>query len=60
MTAPVVLGRLHVVPVVNKFLAKFAQINVHLTLSDYTINLIDEQIDVAIRPTGLAEQSNLI
>jgi DNA-binding transcriptional LysR family regulator len=57
MTAPIVLGRLHVVPVVNKFLAKFAQINVHLTLSDHTINLIDEQIDVAIRVGALPDST---
>src|SRR6202021_562099 len=48
MTPPLALGRPHLGPGVNNFLAKFPQINVHLTLSDHTINLIDEQIDVAI------------
>jgi DNA-binding transcriptional LysR family regulator len=49
MTAPIVFGRLHIVPVVNEFLAKFAQINVQLTLSDTTLNLVDEHIDLAVR-----------
>jgi DNA-binding transcriptional LysR family regulator len=49
VTAPIVFGRPHIVPVVNDFLAKFAQINVHLTLSDQTLNLVDEHIDLAVR-----------
>jgi DNA-binding transcriptional LysR family regulator len=49
MTAPIVFGRLHVVPVVNEFLARFPQISVQLTLSDHTINIVDEHIDVAVR-----------
>ena len=31
------------------FLARFAQINVHLTLSDHTINIVDEHIDLATK-----------
>jgi DNA-binding transcriptional LysR family regulator len=57
MTAPIVFGRLHVVPVVNEFLAKFAQINVHVTLSDHTINLVDEHIDVAVRVGALPDST---
>jgi DNA-binding transcriptional LysR family regulator len=59
MTAPIVLGRLHVVPVVNEFLANFAQINVYLTLSDHTISLVDEHIDLAVR-VGALPDSTLI
>jgi DNA-binding transcriptional LysR family regulator len=57
MTAPIVFGRLHVVPVVNDFLAKFAQINVHLTLSDQTLNLVDEHIDLAVRVGALPDST---
>jgi DNA-binding transcriptional LysR family regulator len=57
MTAPIVLGRLHVVPVVNEFLANFAQINVYLTLSDHTINLVDEHIDLAVRVGALPDST---
>ncbi|MCA6108337.1 LysR family transcriptional regulator [Bradyrhizobium cenepequi] len=59
MTAPIVFGRLHVVPVVNEFLARFAQINVHLMLSDHTINIVDERIDLAVR-VGTLPDSTLV
>jgi DNA-binding transcriptional LysR family regulator len=57
MTAPIVFGRLHIVPIVDEFLAKFAQINIQLTLSDTTLNLIDEHIDVAVRIGDLPDSS---
>jgi DNA-binding transcriptional LysR family regulator len=57
MTAPIVFGRLHVLPVVNDFLAKFAQINVYLTLSDRTLNLVEEHIDVAVRVGALPDST---
>jgi DNA-binding transcriptional LysR family regulator len=49
LTAPIVFGRLHVVPVVTQFLAKFAEINVRLMLFDHNINLVDDHIDMAVR-----------
>ena len=57
ITAPVVFGRLHIVPVVNEFLANFAQINIDLTLSDNTLNLVDEHIDLAVRVGELPDSS---
>jgi DNA-binding transcriptional LysR family regulator len=59
MTAPIVFGRLHVLPAVIAFLAQFPQINVQLTLSDQTLNLVDEHIDVAVR-VGALPDSNLV
>jgi DNA-binding transcriptional LysR family regulator len=59
MTAPIVFGRLHVVPVVNEFLARFVQISVQLTLSDHTINIVDEHIDLAVR-IGTLPDSTLV
>ena len=53
MTAPIVLGRFHVLPMVNDFLAKFPQISVHLTLSDQILNLVDEHIDLAVHVSAL-------
>ena len=49
LTAPIVFGRLHVVPVVSQFLSRFAEINVRLTLSDRNVNLVDDHIDMAVR-----------
>jgi DNA-binding transcriptional LysR family regulator len=59
ITAPIVFGRLHVVPIVNAFLAEFPQINVYLTLSDHTLDLVDEHIDLAIR-TGVLPDNALV
>lgn len=59
ITAPVVFGRLYVVPVLTAFLARFPQINVNLTLSDHTVNLVDENVDLAVR-TGILSDSTLV
>lgn len=59
ITAPIVFGRLHVVPVVNAFLAEFPQINIYLTLSDHTLDLVDEHVDLAVR-TGMLSDSTLV
>ncbi len=49
ITAPVVFGRIHVLPVVGDFLADFADINVRMRLSDRNVNLVDDHIDMAVR-----------
>lgn len=57
VTAPIVFGRLHVLPVVTEFLARFPQIDVRLRLSDRNVHLLDEQIDVAVRIGRLSDSS---
>jgi DNA-binding transcriptional LysR family regulator len=49
ITAPVVFGRLHVLPAINDFLSHFPDINVRLVLSDRNVNLIDDHVDMAVR-----------
>ncbi|CAN7317206.1 LysR family transcriptional regulator [Duganella sp. LjRoot269] len=49
VTAPVVFGRLHVVPVVAEFLAQYPEIDVNLVLTDRVVHLMDEAADVAVR-----------
>ncbi|MGO4380963.1 LysR family transcriptional regulator [Pseudoduganella sp. RAF53_2] len=49
VTASVVFGRLHVVPVVAEFLAQYPEIDVNLMLTDRVVHMMDEQIDVAVR-----------
>ena len=49
ITAPVVFGRLHVLPVVADLLARHRQMSVRLMLLDRNIRLIEEGIDVAVR-----------
>lgn len=57
ITAPVMFGRLHVRPIVTRFMKEFAQIRVDLLLLDRIVNLIDEGIDVAIRIGHLDDSS---
>jgi DNA-binding transcriptional LysR family regulator len=49
VTAPVVFGRLHVLPVVTDFLAAYPEVDIRLTLSDRLTQLVEEHIDLAVR-----------
>jgi DNA-binding transcriptional LysR family regulator len=49
VTAPVVFGRLHVVPVIAEFLAQYREIDINLILTDRVVHLMDEHVDVAVR-----------
>jgi DNA-binding transcriptional LysR family regulator len=55
VTAPVLFGRLHVLPVIADFLAQFPEVNVRLMLGDRNVNLVDDQIDMAVRIGKLAD-----
>lgn len=57
VTAPVQLGRLHVLPVINQFLSQYPDITVRLLLSDRNIDLIDSHADLALRIGELADSS---
>lgn len=59
LTAPILFGRLHVLPVVADFLAQFAEINVRLVLSDRNVHLVDDHIDMAVR-IGKLPDSTLV
>ncbi|TPI73055.1 LysR family transcriptional regulator [Mesorhizobium sp. B2-8-9] len=49
ITAPVVFGRLHVLPVIAGFVAVYPRVDVRLTLSDRITQLVEEHIDLALR-----------
>jgi DNA-binding transcriptional LysR family regulator len=57
VTAPIVFGRLHLLPVVCQFLAQHPQIDVRLSLSDSNAQLIEGNIDVALRIGALPDSS---
>jgi len=57
VTAPIVFGRLHVLPVANEFLAMFPEINLRLVLLDRIAHLIDDHIDLAVRIGALPDSS---
>jgi DNA-binding transcriptional LysR family regulator len=57
LTAPIVLGRLHVLPVISAFLASHPQIRVRLVLSDRIVHLVDDHMDLAVRIGELPDSS---
>ncbi len=57
VTAPVVFGRLHVLPIVWDFLAQHPQIDARVVLSDRNAQLVDDQIDLAVRIGALPDSS---
>jgi DNA-binding transcriptional LysR family regulator len=57
VAAPIVFGRLHVLPVVVEFMQRFPDIDVRLVLSDRRVNLFEGDADVAIRIGELTDSS---
>lgn len=49
VTAPVLFGRLHILPVVADFLATYPKINIRLLLSDWNLHLLNDHVDIAAR-----------
>ncbi|MEJ5155749.1 LysR family transcriptional regulator [Gluconobacter wancherniae] len=49
ITASVVFGRLHVLPVVTDLLKAWPQLSIRLFLTDRVVHLVEEGIDLAIR-----------
>lgn len=59
VAAPIVFGRLHVVPVAAAFLEVHPDVDIQLRLGDRNVNLIEEHVDVALR-IGELPDSNLV
>ena len=57
VTAPILFGRLHVLPIATEFLGRFPDVSVALTLMDRPVDLVEEGLDVAVRIGALAESS---
>jgi DNA-binding transcriptional LysR family regulator len=57
VSAPVVFGRLHVMPIVANLLARYPQLAIRLTLTDRIVRIIDEGVDVAVRIAALPDSS---
>jgi DNA-binding transcriptional LysR family regulator len=57
VSAPMGLGSIYLAPIITDFLAAYPDIDVDLRLSDHVINLLDDQIDVALRIAHLADSS---
>lgn len=59
VTAPIVFGRLHVLPVVTEFLDAYPDINVRLVQTDRVTNFMEDHVDVALR-IGRLPDSGLV
>jgi DNA-binding transcriptional LysR family regulator len=59
VTAPVQFGRRHVAPLVTRFLDAYPEIQVELVLNDRNLDLIEEELDVAVRIGALSDSSLL-
>jgi DNA-binding transcriptional LysR family regulator len=59
VTAPVILGRMHLIPILAEFLRAYPDIDIHLVLVDRTLSLPEDHIDVALR-VGTLPDSRLI
>ena len=59
ITAPVLFGQMYVAPAVTRFVQKYGKVRINLMLLDRVVNLLEENIDVAIR-IGALEDSSLV
>ncbi|MCJ2113499.1 LysR family transcriptional regulator [Methylobacterium sp. E-025] len=56
---PVSLGRLQVLPVLQRYMRLWPAVSVNISFSDRYVDLVDEGIDVAVRVGGMVD-SNLV
>lgn len=57
LSAPIVFGRLHVLPVVMAFLKHHPDIDIRLVLADRVVDLHEDHVDLAIRIGDLPDSS---
>jgi DNA-binding transcriptional LysR family regulator len=57
ITAPMVFGRLHVLPVVMDFMRVYPEVDIQLALADHVVNLLEEHVDLAVRIGELPDSS---
>lgn len=59
ITAPIVFGRVHILPIVVDFLKVHPSVTVHLVQTDRIVDLLNDHVDVAVR-IGELPDSRLI
>lgn len=57
LTAPLLFGQLHILPIVTAFLADYPEIDVRLLLSDRNLHLVEDHVDMAVRIGRLPDSS---
>jgi len=59
LSIPVVFGRLHVVPRLGRFLARYPELSIELAMGDGFADLVEQGIDLAIR-VGVVQDQGLV
>jgi DNA-binding transcriptional LysR family regulator len=59
ISAPIVFGRIHVLPVIAAFFQAYPEVTVRLSLNDRMVGLLDDHVDLALR-IGELKDSRLI
>jgi DNA-binding transcriptional LysR family regulator len=57
VTAPVVFGRTHVVPVIAELLPRYPRLSIQLLLLDRLVHLAEEGVDIAVRIGDLTDSA---
>jgi len=57
ITAPIVFGRLHVLPVAVEFLKAYPDIDIRIALADRVVNILEDHVDLAVRIGELPDSS---
>jgi DNA-binding transcriptional LysR family regulator len=57
ITAPIVFGRLHLLPITTEFLRAYPEVDVRLVLTDSIANLLEDHVDLAVRIGQLPDSS---
>jgi DNA-binding transcriptional LysR family regulator len=58
ITAPLMLGKMHVAPIVLEFLDSYPEVTVRALFADHVVDMMEEGVDVAVR-IGRLESSSL-
>lgn len=57
ITAPVMFGRLHILPIVTELLSLYPALNVRLLLLNRVVRLVEEGVDIAVRIADLPDSA---
>ncbi|HEY0146210.1 MAG TPA: LysR family transcriptional regulator [Methylovirgula sp.] len=57
VTAPIVFGRVHLIPIISDFMAEYPDIDLKLVLADRLLDLLESDVDVALRIGELGDSS---
>jgi DNA-binding transcriptional LysR family regulator len=60
VTAPLVFGRRHIAPIINAFLDRYTEVQAELILNDRNLDMIEEDMHVALRIGPLADSSLVV